>query len=249
MPGTLVDALQNIARSERALASIAQHLLVLHEYGALQKQDVQTYDTLRVQLYGTQIATYTQLVASLAQSPGGSSLSAQIPVPQIAPAFPVQPNIALHGLGNPIVIAAGGVTLSIPVWAVVIIAVVVVVAAIAIYIATLQVFTASEQIDANTSSVESYYATQERLLRDCIHAGRSASDCAVLVANIAPPSVARPQDPLQGGPGGNPSEWPKWLAIGGTALFGTVLLVWMLPKMTSGSSHEREPRYRLVEST
>lgn len=251
---TLAEALQKIADAEQKLAAIAGHLLALHEYGALQKVDVQTYDTLRIQLYGTQIATYTQLIATLAQVPGGGNLVGQIPVPEIAPVLPVGPNFVpgaapgLHGLGNPIIIAAGGVSISFPVWAVVIIAIVVVIAAVAIYIATVQVITASQQIDANTSSVETYYATQERLLRDCINSGRTASACAGLVANVAPPSIARPQDPLTGGPGGNPSEWPKWFAIGGAALFGTIVLVYVLPKMTGSSSSSSSSRYRLLEA-
>lgn len=264
---TLIEALQKIADAEQNLAKVAQHLLVLHQYGALQKQDIRTYDVLRAQLYGTQLATYAQVVVAVQAAPGGSHLVGQIPIPQIAPAFPVNANLiptggststpapTMHGLGNPIVVVIGGVSIAIPVWAVIILVIAVLVAIVAVYVATVQVFTASEQIDANTQSVEDYYATQERLLRTCISSGRSPADCANLVAHVQPPSVARPADPMSPGgtpPGGDLSQWAKWLALGAAAVVGTLAFVYIAPKMLgagrdSRSSSSGGRRYALVE--
>lgn len=259
---SLLEAVRQIEDAETQTASVAEALLHLHELGALRPSDVQRYDVLRIQLLGAQFAAYGQIVAVARAVPGVPlSLFSQLPVPQLAPRLPVAPNFfptstppspSVSGLGNPIVIAVGGVSISFPVWAAIVVVLIIAIAAVAAFTATLQVYTASEQIDANAHAVATYYQTVLRVIQQCRASGGTPAQCATLAEGIQTPQTVMPQGPQNTPPGGDLTAAAKWLALGAVGLFGAILVTWTAIRSSNTRGRDeprssRAPRYLLAE--
>jgi hypothetical protein len=258
---SLLETVQQIADAETQVANVAQSLLQLQQLGALTPIDVQRYNVLRIQLLGAQFTAYAQILSIARTVPGGTALLNQIPVPQMAPALPVAPNYfpalaapTVAGLGNPIIIAVGGVTMTFPIWALVVVVIIVAVAAVAAFAAVVQLVTASEQIDANAQATATYYATVLRAVQDCRRSGGTVDACARLAASVQTPQHVMPVGPQTTPPGGDWTEAAKWLALGTVGIFGAILVSWTIVRAggSSGSSSSSSgsrpaPRYYLQE--
>jgi hypothetical protein len=251
---TFLDALNDIADAETRFAEIVRSLVALHDAGALKWSDLAVYERLRVELYVAQLTAYGNLAYQI-RSYLPAAVAAQIPAPQFAPNFPLRPNFGAGttpqaarpsqtaGLGNPIIIvAAGGVTITLSFWAVVIIgllAVAVIGAAIAAVVyavlATEEMLQKAQRADQDAQATQTYYAT----VRACLAAGQPIANC---VHTVPLPNVVRPPD-------ANPdplglAKWPVYLAWGAGGLAVTVLAFAYL-KYSGG--HERVPRLYRVE--
>jgi hypothetical protein len=168
-----------------------------------------------------------------------ASIADLVPVPTMAPPLPVRPTISKNytllapattssaGLGNPLIIAIGAFTMTIPLWAVVILAIAAVaVIAYGIYMAVEAVLSLN-QIDANTLAVDTYYRATQTAMNSCLAQGRSAVECRAVVDGIQTPHDVMPTPPT-GTEGPTPIDWntiAKYAAfsVGGVALISLSL--------------------------
>jgi len=258
---SLGETLEALADSEQRFVDIVRDIAALYNAGGLQPRDIALYDAARVQLYTAQMLAYGAFVGSVrAQLP--QPLADIIPTPSIAPALPPQVRTQTlarvapptpprtSGLGiAPVVIAIGAFEVSIPFWAVVIIAIAAVMVVCYAVSVTANTVTAVARLDQQLTALRNYYDTQLSGMRQCLAQGRTAADCATVLAAIQPPSSALPQPGEQ--PGGNPTDLLRMVGIGAGLVFGGLVVLMVLPTiLRAWEPRERSysgRTYRLVE--
>ena len=204
---SLADTLVAIADSEQRFANLARDLVALYNAGALQPRDVALYDAARESLYTAQMVAYGSFVANVrAQLP--APVAGLVPVPTMAPGIPssiraqttaraaAAGTAGMRGLGvAPLVIAIGAVEMTIPFWAVAIIAIAAVMAICYAVSVTANTVTSVARLNQQLAALSNYYDSQLTALRTCLGAGRTATDCAAALAAMQPPSSALPAPP------------------------------------------------------
>jgi hypothetical protein len=245
---TIIDTLYTLKTTEDRLVSTARDVAWLRDQGALMPSDLQRYDLLRLELYGAQLALYSQIVGTVrAMGVDYNPLLRQIPFPQMAPAISVStaPRLGASGFGNPIIIVTALGEIAIPVWAVIVIALIAAVVIVASVIAIANAVVAADKVEAYSVDVANYYTTLRASFQQCRAGGGSVADCAALIHSIPTPREARPADPDT--PLANPTDWPKWLAIGALASVAVVGLLTMLPFALRAAMSPPPPRRYTVD--
>ncbi len=262
---SLGETLEALADSEQRFVDIVRDVAALYNAGVLQPRDIALYDAARVSLYTAQMVAYGVFVSQV-RSHLPDPVAAIIPVPTMASPIPAAARTAtlaragtaglrargIHGLGvAPVVIAIGAFEATIPLWAVVIIALAAVMAICYAVSVTANTVTSIARLDQQLTALRNYYDTQLTAARNCLATGRSATDCAALVAAIQPPSTALPAEGPP--PGGDPNDWMSKFLIGAGVVFGGLIVLTVLPTVmrawvpgsSGGGGGGRT--YRLVE--
>src|SRR5512135_656619 len=200
---TFIDTLNTLADAEQRFVAVVRNLAQLYDAGALQYADLAVYERLRGELYVAQLlawGTYAYQIRSYLPP----DVAAQVPVPQLAPNFPVRPNYGpgvtqpapattTAGLGvAPVVIAVGGLTIELSLFAVALLALLTAAIIGAALVAVVYAILGSQELDnaaaraqQDAQAVQQFY--QARLA--CMQAGRTVADCT---ATIPLPTVVRP---------------------------------------------------------
>lgn len=252
---TFIDDMQVLADAEHKFVAVVQQLVSLHSANALQWTDVLIYNRLRAELYAAQLTAWG-IYALKVRGYLPAQAAAQIPVPLLAPNFPLLPNYGVGtptapttptvaGLGfAPIVIAAGGVSITISLFAVVVLAVIAAAIVGAAIVAIVYAVLGSEE-NANAAARAQQDAAAEQQFYAarlaCMQAGRSVADCT---ASVPAPADVRPYDTTP-----PPSQtWLTYAAWGAGGLAFVVLaLGWMRYMGGSVGGQGKTPRVYVVE--
>lgn len=256
MPSTFIDTLRTLADAETQFIEVVKSLGKLYDAGALQRSDLVVYERLRGELFAAQLTAWG-VYAFQVRSYLPAEIAAQIPVPVFAPNFPRTPNfgpgvtspevVPARGLGfAPVVIAVGGASIAIPIFALALLALLTAAVIGAAIVAIVYTILASQELDNAALRAQQDARAEQQFYTSrlaCLRSGRSVADCTALVplpTDVRPPDTSTP-----------PSQtWLSYAAWGAGGLAFVVLALGWMRYMGGGSGGGgggKTPRVYVVE--